>query len=801
MIIWDKVWADLWSNKVRTILAVLSIAAGVFAIGAIFGMADQMLSGMDRAHQAVFPSHINMYLMDDIDRKMADSLEKIAGVEAVELLNTATVRYKVDPEQEWERADMVAREDYDGQTYDVVQLKEGDWPSKDLIAIERLSAQYYGIETDDEVLFELEGTDRPMRVAGKIRHPFVPPPQFGGNAYFFASEEGLERFGIERGRYSQLLAQVEPYSLEHAKEVASEMKDHLAREGVDVAVTFYQDPLKHWGRTFVEGITVVMQVLAVVSLFTSVILVLNTLTALITQQTNQIGIVKAIGGSTTTILKTYLVEVAIFGLLALLISLPLGLSTAFFMTKWFLNLFNIDYDVFRFSNQALVYQVLAAVAAPLVAALWPVMRGATITVREAIASYGLGSGKFGSGWLDRTVERVGSGLLPSLYALALSNMFRHKGRLALTLGVLITAGTMFLAIMSLSASLDYTVESEFQRRDYDLTLSFVERERIDQMLAIARTVDGVEEVEMWFSQPVTILREGQRTQEAGLGSYIYGIPGPAMYEPLIVSGRWLQPEDENRHVIVMNRETADDNDIEVGDVVTLDLGLLGKDDWHVIGLYQVIFGGGFTFDAIYGPQEAVFRATRRYNRASQLYVRTRFHDEDYVTAITNQLKDAYQARNKDIYYTQSTHADRRAAASQFGIALNMLLALAVIVAVVGGIGLMGSLSISVVERTREIGVMRAIGAVSGRLLSMLVMEGLLQGLLSWALSVPISLALGRPMANLLGQTMFGANLDFTYSLDAIFVWLGIVLVVSTLASIVPARNATVISVRESLAYE
>jgi putative ABC transport system permease protein len=125
----------------------------------------------------------------------------------------------------------------------------------------------------------------------------------------------------------------------------------------------------------------------------------------------------------------------------------------------------------------------------------------------------------------------------------------------------------------------------------------------------------------------------------------------------------------------------------------------------------------------------------------------------------------------------------------------------VIVALVGGIGLMGSLSISVVERTREIGVMRAIGAVSGKLLSMLVMEGLLQGLLSWALSVPISFVLSRPMANVLGRTMFDANLDFRYSFGAILVWLGIVLVVSTLASIVPARNATVISVRESLAYE
>ena len=61
-VIWQKVWFDLWHNKVRTLLSVLSIAAGVFAIGAIFGMTDKMLSGMDAAHQSVSPSHINMFL-------------------------------------------------------------------------------------------------------------------------------------------------------------------------------------------------------------------------------------------------------------------------------------------------------------------------------------------------------------------------------------------------------------------------------------------------------------------------------------------------------------------------------------------------------------------------------------------------------------------------------------------------------------------------------------------------------------------------------------------------------------------
>jgi putative ABC transport system permease protein len=119
---------------------------------------------------------------------------------------------------------------------------------------------------------------------------------------------------------------------------------------------------------------------------------------------------------------------------------------------------------------------------------------------------------------------------------------------------------------------------------------------------------------------------------------------------------------------------------------------------------------------------------------------------------------------------------------------------------VGGIGLMGALSISVVERTREIGVMRAIGARTPTILGMFMMEGVLQGLFSWVVILPISFVLGKPMANALGTTLFEAHLDYQYSFQAVLIWLVIIVVISILASIIPARNASVISVRDSLAY-
>ena len=130
----------------------------------------------------------------------------------------------------------------------------------------------------------------------------------------------------------------------------------------------------------------------------------------------------------------------------------------------------------------------------------------------------------------------------------------------------------------------------------------------------------------------------------------------------------------------------------------------------------------------------------------------------------------------------------------------MMIALSIIVAVVGGIALMGALSIGVIERTREIGVLRAVGARSHTILGIFVMEGVLQGLISWLIAVPLSILVSPLLADRLGNALFGATLDYQYNGLAVVIWLVIIVVISILASILPARGATRISVRDSLAY-
>ena len=184
-VIWYKIWFDIWHNKTRTLLTVLSIAAGVFAVGAIFGMSDMMLSNMDKSHHEVLATHINAALTTYVDRDIIMSLRDVPGVEDVEPYNSANVLYKLHPEDEWRQGVIQMRDNYEQQKYELLQLRGGNWPRfKDDIAVERMGAQSLNIGIGDSVIFKIDEKERVLPITGFIRHPFVPPPQFMDLAFF-----------------------------------------------------------------------------------------------------------------------------------------------------------------------------------------------------------------------------------------------------------------------------------------------------------------------------------------------------------------------------------------------------------------------------------------------------------------------------------------------------------------------------------------------------------------------------------------------------------------------------------------
>jgi putative ABC transport system permease protein len=105
------------------------------------------------------------------------------------------------------------------------------------------------------------------------------------------------------------------------------------------------------------------------------------------------------------------------------------------------------------------------------------------------------------------------------------------------------------------------------------------------------------------------------------------------------------------------------------------------------------------------------------------------------------------------------------------------------------------------ERTREIGVMRAIGASDGILMRMVLAEGLVICLLSWVLGSLLAFPISKLMSDTVSLALFDAPSDFGFTLTGFVIWLGVVLALSVLASLMPARSATRLTIREVLAYE
>jgi putative ABC transport system permease protein len=137
----------------------------------------------------------------------------------------------------------------------------------------------------------------------------------------------------------------------------------------------------------------------------------------------------------------------------------------------------------------------------------------------------------------------------------------------------------------------------------------------------------------------------------------------------------------------------------------------------------------------------------------------------------------------------------------FGALTGFLLFLAMLTALVGSIGLAGTMSMNVMERTREIGVMRAIGATDRELFKMVLIEGTLIGFLSWFIGSLLSFPMSYAMSDMISQSLFNTPSTFGVSANGFVIWFGVVMVLSALASILPARNATRLTIREVLAYE
>jgi putative ABC transport system permease protein len=182
-------------------------------------------------------------------------------------------------------------------------------------------------------------------------------------------------------------------------------------------------------------------------------------------------------------------------------------------------------------------------------------------------------------------------------------------------------------------------------------------------------------------------------------------------------------------------------------------------------------------------------------------IRSTQHDPASIAHFSNLAEQRLRKLGFRLTSIITTSNEREEAKAFFDILTVLFLLMALLLAIVGGISLMGTMSINVIERTREIGVMRAVGASDRSVGLIFILEGLFIGCLSWLLGSLASLGLGKLTSDVVGNSLLGVPLSYEFSLLGVGIWLILVVIISIASSFIPARNASQLTVREVLAYE
>jgi putative ABC transport system permease protein len=165
------------------------------------------------------------------------------------------------------------------------------------------------------------------------------------------------------------------------------------------------------------------------------------------------------------------------------------------------------------------------------------------------------------------------------------------------------------------------------------------------------------------------------------------------------------------------------------------------------------------------------------------------------------LEQSLKKAGFNVGYSLTIDTIRSSSISQFNFFIMFLLIMAALVAVVGGLGLAGTMGLNVLERTREIGVMRSIGAANASIRTLVSIESVTIGVLSWLVALPLSIPIGIGFCYAVGKAFFQKPLTYTFSLSGALIWLVLITIIAALASLAPAIRASRLTIRETLAYE
>jgi putative ABC transport system permease protein len=774
--LFKKSLADVTRRKLRTALTAMGIAIGVLGLTAINVASAQLKASIDYTNQASAQPDIT-FSTAPASPALAQQLAAQPNVKAAEAQTRAFGRWAIPSGHA--SMTIIGVDTPSTTTIGAFQVTQGVLPGPSEILLEGNDQAIKPVKIGDQITVQLAGATSQLTVSGFARTPGVASAATNGVALGYMRQSDLESMlGVSGANV--FLVQLQNYGERQA--TASTLTYVLEDNGARVLAVQVGRPSDSGSQT-INGLFSVMQALSIIALLLSVFLLLSTMTTLIGEQTPVIGTMKAVGASSGQVFRVFLTTTLFYGVIGTFVGMALGAGLGYLLYSIFAGLFTLDAVPLAISPSLVIISLIAGIGVPLLAALAPIYFGTRMTVRQALSGYGLdGAGGSRGAFTNRLF-----GFAPQTAQLGMRSLFRKRARALLTLVALTVSGAAFLAVQTTAFSFGQTLAGVFDTYHADVFAASAQPTSFDKLAGTLTTVAGVARVE-----PLS-----QTTVQASFGSVLLtGVaPDSRLYNKHVVSGRWFTASDTG--VALISQDGAAKSGLKVGDTISFH-DTAHSATWTIIGIARD-YNGITLSGTLLAPasQVAAFQNLPEDYTNAVLIQSTSGSPAD-VTALSKRVDDAlagagYQAKVETIGQLKAQDA------TVFNLIYGLLYAVAAIIALVGAIGLFNALAMSVLERRREIGILRSLGATSGKVAQVFWVEGLSLGGLAWVAALVIGIPAAYGFVGLLGKLFL--PVPFAFNPLSLIAMLVFILAVATLASLGPVAGAARVKIAQTLRYE
>jgi putative ABC transport system permease protein len=535
------------------------------------------------------------------------------------------------------------------------------------------------------------------------------------------------------------------------------------------------------GKSSFQNFSKFFYVITLLALLSALVLISNTMTTLVAEQTSEIGIMKAVGGRRRQIAAVYLKTALLLGGLGSVAGIILGILLAYVLTRYFGSTYYAAGVGFGIDWPIVLASALVGLLAPPLAALPAIRRAVRVPVRTALEATGSAVG--GQDAADRLLRRVR--FLPRPAQIGLRNVGRRRRRsLSTSLVIALAVGTL-LAVLGMITAAGNASRASWADHGEDVNIIPVGGHMLDaRAAALIRATPGVAAVEPHFATDVTL---------DGKGAKIWAVQQATMFHYRIAAGRWYTPAEEQARarVAVIEQDIAQATGTRLGDTITVQTSA-GPASFRVIGISPQQQENGTALFVPLTTMNAIVTGMPAY------WVRTTSHDEAFIDSTTTRIEDMLTTHGYDVD-SEIVYVRLANEIASYRTVTTTLAVLGLLIVALGMAGLANALTMSVLERTREIGILRSIGARARDIRRIFAAETLTLAATGWLIGIPLGYLLDLFLVWMVKQVT-NLNLTLAFPPWNLALTLAGTILLALLITLVPIRRATHLRPGHALRY-